>query len=475
MSPRRLPCFTVLLLALAVSSVLQAKPLRVTAGHSELVFETATAAISAWVLCELPCADGPSRRTTFIDSGDGGLGLIDAPAVLEVDVAEEQEAIAVRFATAAGDLIYRVARGSPAVTLTVPAGQTLWLQSGEAFIPEQLPGFGQIYSRVRPVAVNRDGQTIFEDFADDDPRVAATSVDWTGIRNRYWAVLFRPAGEASIAVRLPAPDQPALTMFGARQYELYAGPVEWRTLKSVAPELSEMLFAALWDFLRALTFGMLLLLEFIHRLVGNYGIAIILLSLSVKVLMYPLTALADSWQRQVNETHTLLKPELDAIRREYKGEDAHRRTLAVYEKHGISQFYTFKSAAGFLIQIPVFIAAFDMLAENFALAEMSFAWIDDLAKPDRLFALPFVLPFFGGYLNLLPFLMTFLSALAALLQAEKSLSADLQRQQSVRLYFMSAAFFVLFYTFPAGMVLYWTSSNLFHLLKVESGRWFMRE
>ena len=57
--------------------------------------------------------------------------------------------------------------------------------------------------------------------------------------------------------------------------------------------------------------------------------------------------------------------------------------------------------------------------------------------------------------------------LAAWLQQDATLSPDLQRQQSIRLYLMSAAFFVLFYTFPAGMVLYWTSSNLFHLIKVE--------
>jgi YidC/Oxa1 family membrane protein insertase len=192
------------------------------------------------------------------------------------------------------------------------------------------------------------------------------------------------------------------------------------------------------------------------------------------VLMSPLTMLADRWQAEVNRQHSLLKPELDEIKKSFKGEEAHKRVLDVYKKHGVSQLYTFKSAAGFLIQIPVFIAAFDMLAENIALNEIAFLWAADLAKPDQFFELPFVLPFFGGWLNLLPFLMTGLSALAAWLQAEETLTDELQRQQSVRLYLMSAAFFVLFYTFPAGMVLYWTSSNLFHLLKVESGRLFGR-
>jgi len=218
----------------------------------------------------------------------------------------------------------------------------------------------------------------------------------------------------------------------------------------------------------------MILLNWLYALVGNYGFAIILLSLSAKVLMAPLTMLADRWQADVNRIQSLLQPELDEIKRNYKGEEAHERTLAVYKKHDVSMFYTFKSAAGFLIQIPIFIAAFDMLAENIALNETVFLWVNDLAKPDAFAELPFVMPFFGGWLNLLPFLMTGLSSLAAWLQSEETLSDELQSKQSLRLYAMSAAFFILFYTFPAGMVLYWTSSNLFHLIKVESGRLFRK-
>jgi membrane protein insertase Oxa1/YidC/SpoIIIJ len=116
----------------------------------------------------------------------------------------------------------------------------------------------------------------------------------------------------------------------------------------------------------------------------------------------------------------------------------------------------------------VFIAAFDMLGENFALDGTAFLWIGDLAKPDRWLDLPWAIPFFGAHLNLLPFLMTALTLLAAWSQRDASLSADLQQQQARRLYLMAGAFFVLLYTFPAGMVLYWTSSNLFHLIKVQA-------
>ncbi len=230
-----------------------------------------------------------------------------------------------------------------------------------------------------------------------------------------------------------------------------------------------MLFAALWDWLRWLCVGMLLLLGFIQGLVGSPGLAIILLSLSVKILMYPLTRVADNWQAQVNRTQALLQPSLDAIKKKYKGEEAHNLVLALYKEHGVHPMYTLRSLAGFLIQIPVFIAAFDMLGENFALHQAAFLWIDDLAKPDRLALLPMLLPFFGGHLNLLPFLMTGVTLLASAIQAEPDLSPQLRRQQQLKLYLMAAAFFVLFYTFPAGMVLYWTTNNVLHLLKILPG------
>jgi YidC/Oxa1 family membrane protein insertase len=448
----------------------------VTAGHSQITFDEQQAVPLRWVLCSEICDADANHRATLFDTDDGYVRISssDGPGgSFTARVDEAADEVIVTFESRRHSYVYRISRLTPGLKIELPPLAKFEIATGSAFVPEQLPGFGQIYSRVRPVQVGAVGQEDIEEL-EAGPRIIAAATDnWTGIRNRYWAFLVRPAAEpVEATVSLLRPDRPSMTFKSEVETEssnvhIYAGPVEWSALKSVSPDLSEMLFAALWDFLRALCFGMLVLLGWLQELVGSYGLAIILLSLTVKVLMSPLTMLADRWQADVNRQHTLLKPDLDEIKRTYKGEEAHRRVLAVYKKHNVSQFYTFKSAAGFLIQIPVFIAAFDMLAENIALNEVAFLWIDNLAKPDRLARLPFVIPFFGGALNLLPFLMTALSALAAWLQADDTLSADLQRQQSIRLYLMSAAFFVLFYTFPAGMVLYWTSSNLFHLLKVE--------
>lgn len=361
-------------------------------------------------------------------------------------------------------------------SIQVPAGAQLVLAGGPALAGEPLSGLGSIYTDNRAVVVNATGQSIPASDDADGNRRTLPAGEWTGLRGRFWTVLLRSGSSLRVAASEVNPESPVLTLgrdsegSGSVNLQFYAGPVTAAELGAAAPELGKMLYASLWDWLRALASGLRVILEFWQGIVGNWGLAIMLLSLSVKVLMWPLTWIAERWQAEVNRQQSLLAPELAAIRREFKGEEAHNLTLEAYRRHGISQFYTLKSLAGFLVQIPVFIAAFDMLGENFDLAGAHFLWAQDLSLPDRVAALPGVLPFFGAHLNLLPVLMTLFTILAARLQEDPSLAPALRAGQRLRLYGMGALFFVLLYTFPAGMVLYWTTNNLLHLGKILLGR-----
>jgi YidC/Oxa1 family membrane protein insertase len=359
------------------------------------------------------------------------------------------------------------------MSLQLPPGAKLEFTGGRVLVPEEYPGFGGLYSNARAVAVGADGQkTLAEEGEAPVIGRALAAGDWTGLRGRFWTVMFRSDVSLAVDASESRPDEPQLRLGvadGARadlELTAYAGPVAPDDLAAAAPQLEGMLYAMLWSPLRWLTFGLQWMLDRWQDLVGRAWLAILLLSLSVKLLMSPLIAIAERWQADVNRTKSLLEPELAAIRRGYKGEEAHNRTLAVYREHGVSHFYSFKSLAGFMIQIPVFIAAFDMLGENFRLAGERFLWVDDLASPDHFAALPFVLPFFGGHLNLLPIVMTLFTVLAARLQEEPSLAPALRQGQRRHLYAMAGVFFVLLYTFPAAMVLYWTANNFWHLLRV---------
>ena len=362
--------------------------------------------------------------------------------------------------------------------LDLPAGAAFELSAEAGFIPEPLPGFGAAYGDVLAVVVDAQGQHTLDSPATGAAERSLDPADWFGIRNRFWTTLLRSEAATLIIradtrqenlprlVGLPLGNAVRLTL------ELYAGPVTPSDLATADPRLSGMMFAVLWDWLRTLCFGMFWLLTVLQALVGDVGLAIILLSVCVKILMSPLTLIADRWQDSVNKTLAILQPQIDAIKREYKGEDAHKRILGVYREHDVHPMYPVKSLAGFLIQIPIFIAAFDVLGESFLLNETSFLWVEDLAKPDRWLPLPWTLPFFGGFLNLFPCLMTGVTLLTSWVQTDASLTPDLLRKQRLRLYLMAGGFFLLFYTFPAGMVLYWTTNNVVHLLKIQVARWW---
>jgi YidC/Oxa1 family membrane protein insertase len=455
-----------------------------------------------WMSCAVACAAAiPSaaspahQRLLSAGPGGGTLRFVvpgDAAATaaingLEYDAEVHQGAgrvmavLTARVAVGGAPLVQRyemdLRARTLAMTLQLPPRVQLQLAAGSDLVPEELPGFGGIYSDARAVVVDADGQeTVAGEGEDATAGRKLSAAGWAGVRGRFWTLLIRADRSLLLDAAEPSADAPELALRPADEsggtiaFTAYGGPVAKDDLVGAAPELEGMLYAVLWTPLRYLSFGLQWILDRWQDLTGHAGLAILLLSLTVKLLMAPLIMVAERWQAQVNRTKSLLEPELAAIRREFKGEEAHNRTLAVYRRHGVSHFYTFKSLAGFLIQIPVFIAAFDMLGENFRLGGEGILWIADLAAPDRLMPLPTVLPFFGGHFNLLPWVMTLFTVLAARWQEESSLAPALRQGQRLRLYAMAGMFLLLLYTFPAGMVLYWTANNFWHLLRVLWGR-----
>lgn len=379
---------------------------------------------------------------------------------------------------------FEVSRESYEVVMTVRllgpnaaafmAGRRLEVQlaAGRDVFPAPAAGFTAVLDRVKRVIVGGGGVR-----AVGDAPASLRGGEWAGIRSRFWAIIARPDGAASVEAR-PA-EGIALVDAGeagrpAWRVTLYSGPIDDRALTRTDSELGRLFLDGLWFWLRALALGLLFLLRGLSAVVGHPGVAIIALAVSVKILLLPLAAVAERLQEQVNATQARLQPGIDAIKATHKGEERARRTLALYREAGVHPLYTLKSLLGFLIQLPVFIAVFDMLAEDFDVYRVPFLWIRDLSRPDDLLHLPVCLPFFGCYLNLLPFLMSGMSAAALLRFRSPVLTPPLVRRQRRNLLGMTALFFVLFYTFPAGMVLYWTSTNAFQVVSQELGRLFRR-
>ncbi|MBT8047032.1 MAG: membrane protein insertase YidC [Xanthomonadales bacterium] len=345
------------------------------------------------------------------------------------------------------------------------------LQSGESFRPREAAGFGNWLEQSRYVILN-SGDAVQVALQDTD--VTSQQADqWLGFRNRYWTLMAAPP--SSLSVKPETADE----MIDARisvnliegEWSFYIGPIEPSLLARASPELSNLLYAGLWFWLRWICFALFHLLAIIHLAIPSWGLSIMVLSVAVNILMTPLSRIADRFQDQVNDTEARLAPELQRIKQNFKGEEQAAKILALYKTERVHPLYSLKSLMGVAVVIPVFIGAFDMLAENIHLLHTGFLWISDLSRPDDLFNLPFMLPFFGNEFNALPFLMTGLSVVASSLHNPPALTAGLRKKQVRNMLLLAAAFFVLFYTFPAGMVLYWTTNNL---ISVSKSLWSRR-
>ncbi len=335
------------------------------------------------------------------------------------------------------------------------------LAASSAFAPRAATGLGAFSEQLRAVDVGPDGARELE------PATGVLELEpshWVGLRSRFWALLASSVEHpARVRVRGPRVE---LRAQGAEplRVRLYVGPIERGALAAVDPSLPGLVFQGRSAPIRALCIGIAALLAVLLAGVGHAGFAVVLVSPVVKLLMLPLTWLAERWQHDVDEARTRLAPRLAEVRARYRGEERSRRALEVHRELGVPAFYGLKGLLGVAIQLPVFISVFHVLDESVALLGARFLWIEDLSLPDRLGTLPFHVPLLGDGFNVLPFVMTAVTLLAIPIHRGGPRDPELRRRQRRGLYAMAAGFFLLFYTFPAGMVLYWTANNLSALL-----------
>ena len=187
----------------------------------------------------------------------------------------------------------------------------------------------------------------------------------------------------------------------------------------------------------------------------------------LKILLLPVGIFTTNIQREVSQIQTQLAPRLAEIKASYDGEEAHNLLMAAHKELGVSPLYTLKPMLGTFIQVPIWIAVFNALGEMPQLDGQSFLWIDNLAFPDTVGQLPSAIPLLGDKISLLPFLMTVVTVGSTVLFKNRHATAIEMKRQRRNLYLMAVAFFVLFYPFPAAMVLYWTLANVFYAIQQQ--------
>ncbi len=190
---------------------------------------------------------------------------------------------------------------------------------------------------------------------------------------------------------------------------------------------------------------------------GNFGISIILLTMLVRLIMFPIGRKQAMMAKKMQD----LQPILAEVKEKYKDdkEALTRETMAVWKRNKVNP------AAGCLpalIQMPIFVGLWQSLNNSVALRHSSFLYIKDLAAPDMMFRFPFDVPFLGQFFNLLPFLVVALMLVQTKLFAPPPTTPEAEMNQKMMKYMM-LVMAVMFYKVPSGLGLYFITSSLWQV------------
>lgn len=263
---------------------------------------------------------------------------------------------------------------------------------------------------------------------------------------------------------------------GRYQFMVYAGPLSEPTLKALdrahtnhkgeSPEYVDAIaFRGFFSFITEPFAALLfIIMKFFQFLTGSWGISIILLTIVLKLVLYPLNAWSIRSMRRMQK----LSPYIQDIQQKYKREPK-RAQMEIMALYKVNKVNPITGCLPLIIQIPFLIAMFDLLKSSFLLRGASFipGWIDDLTAPDVLFSWETPIWFIGKEFHLLPIL------LGIVMFAQQKISAikrsgpvsDQQRQQEAMGTMMALLFTFMFYNFPSGLNIYWLSSMLLGVIQ----------
>ncbi len=272
---------------------------------------------------------------------------------------------------------------------------------------------------------------------------------WIAIPEREWTVeRAKLLGENGVLLSMA--DTAATLQAGdtvRSAVKVFAGPKRSNLLESAGKGLEELID---YGWFAVVAKPLVFLMKASNRVTGNYGIDIILLTILIKILFYPLTQKSMVSMRKMQE----LAPVLNKLKEKYKGDTAriNQETMNLYKTYKINPL---SGCLPMLAQIPVFIALYKGLLVTIELRHAPFfLWINDLSAPEYLWDIHlagFTLP-----IRLLPLLM----GVSMFVQQKMTPSAGMDPTQAKMMLLMPVVFTFMFWSFPTGLVVYWLVNNL---------------
>ncbi|MBK1879482.1 membrane protein insertase YidC [Pelagicoccus mobilis] len=315
------------------------------------------------------------------------------------------------------------------------------------------------------------GGIIFKDDPKDYEQGSDTVV-WASVKNQFFITLITPeepaAGYVARPVDFPETESNGepktgitadIKLAGAnlqagesitKRFDFYAGPKEHKRLAKLDKGQDRaMQWIPVVGFISKF---LLLILNGVHGVIGNWGVSIILLTLIVRGALLPVTLGSMKSMKRMSK----LSEPMKAIKEKFP-DDQKRQQEMMMQLYRLNKVNPVGACLPMLLQIPIFFALFYMLRSAAELRFADFLWISDLSKPDTIATIP-NMPWIGDFpVNLLPFVWVI--TLAYQMWTMPTPSVD--NAQAKMMKFMPFIFFPFTYTFSSGLVLYWTVSNVF--------------
>ena len=297
------------------------------------------------------------------------------------------------------------------------------------------------------------------------------NTSWVGIKNKYFLMSLIPSKLGSGAAhsyrslsfgdRNVTPLYSAFISFPASNNfslssRLFLGPLDYNILKKENAGLENAISFG-WTIIHPFSKGILFVLMFLKKYVNNYGVVLVLFAFLIRILTGPLTKKAAISSQKMQK----IQPQIKKIQKKFAGnpQKLNAETIALYRDSGVNPL---GGCLPVLIQMPLLFSLFLVFRTTIEFRGANFMfWINDLSQPDAIFELPFSIPLYGSYVCVLPLLMS----ITMFVQQSYTMSSSVDKNQKLMMQSMSLVFFLIFNSFPSGLNLYYTVSNILNIFQ----------
>ncbi|MGV8059571.1 MAG: membrane protein insertase YidC [Smithellaceae bacterium] len=285
----------------------------------------------------------------------------------------------------------------------------------------------------------------------DKEKIYGPNVLWGGYESKYFIASFIPENPSltSVIMNLDANNMVSVGIKGQKElipsnqsgsfnYTLYLGPKENSLLKSHNVGLEDSIDFGSW--LKWLALPLLWVLNFLHNYITNYGMAIIILTLLIKIIFWPLGNMSYKSMKEMQN----LQPKIAELKVKYKNDQSKigQETMALYKAHKVNPL---GGCLPMLIQIPIFFGLYKALLYSIELRHSPFFWwIQDLSAKDPYYITPIIM------------------GATQFIQQKMTPTMGDPMQAKIML-FMPIVFTFFFLNFPSGLVIYWLFNNIFSI------------